>query len=385
MDIFTEDDLRDLVTMRSKNCVSMYMPAFRAGSETQQNPIRFKNLVAEAEEMLVARGMRPTEAASFLEPARRFLRNSAFWQYQAEGLACFISPGLVKMYRLPEHFPQKVMVSSRFHIKPMLPLLSGNTRFYLLILDTAGVKFFSGTRFMIDKIESEKIPRSMDETLGFDTMDKNTQFSSYPASISQSKVNVFGYGRQTDKKKINIMNYFYRVNGAIFELLQNSNDPLVIAGVEYLHPLYRETNTYPNLVETGIEQGCSDMSIEELHQRAWAVVEPLFQTSKIRDTTNYKILAGEKKSTAADDLRTIVTGAQHGRVATLFVTDGESVVWGRYDDSKQDIEIHPQEQPGDEDLLDRAAINTLLRGGTVYVVNPEEMPGKAPIAALLRY
>lgn len=42
------------------------------------------------------------------------------------------------------------------------------------------------------------------------------------------------------------------------------------------------------------------------------------------------------------------------------------------------------EEPGDEDLLNAAAIQTLLNGGTVYAVEPEQVPDTAPLAAIFR-
>ena len=38
-----------------------------------------------------------------------------------------------------------------------------------------------------------------------------------------------------------------------------------------------------------------------------------------------------------------------------------------------------------EDLLDLAAVQTLLHGGTIYAVEPEQVPGGGPLAALFRY
>jgi hypothetical protein len=35
--------------------------------------------------------------------------------------------------------------------------------------------------------------------------------------------------------------------------------------------------------------------------------------------------------------------------------------------------------------MDFAALHTLLNGGTVYAVAPEQVPGNAPVAAVLRY
>ncbi len=50
-----------------------------------------------------------------------------------------------------------------------------------------------------------------------------------------------------------------------------------------------------------------------------------------------------------------------------------------------EIQIHSEPQPGDEDLLDAAAIQTLMHGGVVYAVEPQKMPDEAAIAAVFRY
>ena len=52
--------------------------------------------------------------------------------------------------------------------------------------------------------------------------------------------------------------------------------------------------------------------------------------------------------------------------------------------SNRDL-LEPEPAPGDEDLLDLAAIQTILNGGTVYVVEPEQVPGQTLLAAVFRY
>jgi hypothetical protein len=50
-----------------------------------------------------------------------------------------------------------------------------------------------------------------------------------------------------------------------------------------------------------------------------------------------------------------------------------------------EVQLHQDAKPGDQDLLDSAAVQTLLNGGSVYAVQPERMPVEAPLAALFRY
>jgi hypothetical protein len=52
------------------------------------------------------------------------------------------------------------------------------------------------------------------------------------------------------------------------------------------------------------------------------------------------------------------------------------------------VEVHENHAPGDQDLLDLAAVETLAHAGDVYAVSPDKVPGPeaaGPVAALFRY
>ena len=101
------------------------MPAHRGGSE--ENPIRWRKHLAEAEERLVKAGCRAAEVKELLAPARRLLEDVAFWKNQSDGLAVFLAPQFLRLFRLPLAFQDRVIVANRFSIIPLLPLLTGNS------------------------------------------------------------------------------------------------------------------------------------------------------------------------------------------------------------------------------------------------------------------
>jgi hypothetical protein len=68
----------------------------------------------------------------------------------------------------------------------------------------------------------------------------------------------------------------------------------------------------------------------------------------------------------------------------LFVAVGVQR-WGFYDLETRTVHLHKEPEPGDEDLLDFAAVYTILNGGTVFALRPEEMPDQALLLALFRY
>jgi ribosomal protein L35 len=116
VDVLTRDELRTLVSRSAGPSVSIYMPAHRAGRAIRQDPIRLKNLLEEAEERLVAGGLRAPEARGLLGPGRKLLDDGMFWQYQSDGLAIFLSAETFRFYRLPFDFEELVVVADRFHM-----------------------------------------------------------------------------------------------------------------------------------------------------------------------------------------------------------------------------------------------------------------------------
>lgn len=174
MSVLSIDELKTLAENSQTPSISLYMPMQKAGPEIRQNPIRFKNLIREAEERLDAMEIDHTQALDLLQPAME-LDTSEFWEHQDHGLAIFISPQVFRYYQLPMEFAELVVVSDRFHLKPLLHLLNNDGRFYILALAQKDVRLFEGTRYSIQEIEVENMPKSLDEALQEDEIQKGMQ------------------------------------------------------------------------------------------------------------------------------------------------------------------------------------------------------------------
>jgi hypothetical protein len=165
-------------------------------------------------------------------------------------------------------------------------------------------------------------------------------------------------------------------------LLKEEQAPLVLAGVEYLLPIYREVNTYQYLLDGGITGNPEGLSSENLHRQAWAQVEPYFKREQEAAAARYRQLAGTGKT--SHDPKEIVPAAYHGRVESLFVAVGRQQ-WGDYDPGVNRVNLNSKAEPGSSDLLDLAATQTLLHGGSVFAVDPSDVPDEALLAAVFRY
>ena len=385
MDILSRDDLKQLSAKRNGLHVSLFMPTHRAGPETQQDPIRLKNLLGQAEERLIAAGLRAPEARARLEAASTLLQDGLFWQRQSDGLAVFISSEMTCHYRLPLDLEELVVVAGRFHLKPLLPLLSGDGRFYILAISQDQVRLLQGSRYTISEIEPQGVPDGLAEALRFNDPEKQLQFhtTTGPSGGKGERPAAFhGHGGVVQDDKVDIRRYFHKVDAGLQELLAGERVPLVLAAVDYLLPIYQEANSYNYLVEPGIVGNPDNLSAKELHRQAWAIVGPRFQEEREEAADRFRQLADT--GSASDNLVEIVPAAQRGRVDALFVAPG-SQQWGRFDPATNEIQLRQAAGPGDEDLIDLAAVQTFLNGGSVYAVEADQMPTGAAMAALFRY
>ncbi len=368
-------------------CISLFLPTHRMGTETQEDPIRFKNLLRRAEEELIQSGLRAPEARKILEPAQKLLSDSLFWSHQGDGLAAFLTAKNCAVYRLPYSVEEMVVVGNRFHLKPLLPLLSGDGRFYVLALSQNNVRLLQGTRYSISEVDLKGVPRSLADALKYDNPEKQLQFHTKTQHHNEGKGGrraaiYHGQGNGTDEAKDNILRYLRQVDSGLRDFLNDQNSPLILAGVGYLLPIYREANSYRHLLNGGIEGNPQKLSPEELHRKAWSLVEPYYK--KAEEAAAGLLREASGKGRTCEDLPEILSAARRGKVDILFVALDHSV-WGTYDPHADRTDVHERAFPGDEDLLDRAALETLSKGGTVFAVPAERVPLEAPLTALFRY
>jgi hypothetical protein len=385
MDILNPTDLKSLIAQQGKWCISLYIPTHRVGQEQQQDPIRLKNLLAEAETKLLANGLRRPEVQKLMRPAEELLWNKDFWRYQSEGLVIFLSNDFSVMYRLPREFEELLVIANNFHIKPLLPLLGRSGKFYILALSLNNVRLFEANPDTINEVKLN-FPTNMDEALWMDEPERYLNLHSGSVSTSQARggSGIFhGHGIGDEEKK-SILRFFYTVNDGLNTLIEDKTIPMVLAGVDYLLPIYREASTYNNVLDDAVIGNQDRENLKELHEEAWKIVKPIFEESQKKAYEKFEQLSGQQSVLATDDLTKVVKAAKFGQIETLFVPLGVQK-WGRYDAENNKVILEAEPSPENEDLLDYAAAETILNSGQVFAVPHEQLPGDGELAAILRY
>jgi hypothetical protein len=284
-----------------------------------------------------------------------------------------------RAYRLPWSFHEEVQVGGLFLVTPLLPLLHGEGRFFLLALSQKHVRLFQGTKFTVSEVELPGVPKNIEEAMRTHDRDEVLTFHTRPTSSGGWGAIFEGHGVGIDDAKDDLLRYFQQIDRGLHPLLNEKRVPLVLAAVDYLHPIYRQANTYAHLEEHGIDGNPDRMSGKELHDRAWAILRPQFEKGQQESIARYQQIV--KKGNATDDAAKIIPAAYRGELQTLFVSSNRSL-WGTLGKNKDQIAIHDQPQTADENLTNFAAVHSLRHGNSVHVLPSEEMPSGASMAAI---
>jgi hypothetical protein len=382
---FSQADLKHLINLSAHEtvCVSIYCPTHRAGTAIQQDPIRLKNLVRQAETQLTEQGMDAEWVARFLQPMQSLLVKESedeFWQHQQDGLAFFVTKDHFEIYQLSIPVEPEAFVGHRFFLKPLVPLLMQDNQFYLLALSQNQVRLMAGDRDRIHEVELAGIPGSLAEALRYDEPERQIQY--HTGTSGRVRPVYHGHGVGTTDNKDEIRRYLQQVNRGIHDMLSTATAPLVLAGVDYILAMYREVSDYPNILAEEITGNPDELTMPHLHQQAWQIVAPYFERSHQQAIAKFHDYRGTGQAT--EQLEDIVLASYHGQVDTLLIAVNQQR-WGQFDPQSNRIELHHQRAEEDDELLNLATINTLANSGVVYILEPDEMPGDGAIAAIFRY
>jgi hypothetical protein len=384
MDLLTKSDLERLSSRdHGGEHVSLFMPTHRFGSAIDADRIRWKNLVSGVENVLAERGMRRPDIQELLAPAWALEQNQLEWQYMSDGLAMFLRPGQDdETYRVPVAVPEIATVGDRFVVGPLLRILTGDEHFLLLALSQREMRLLEGSRDWVEEVVLPEVPSSLRDVV--EPPDPRSDTMAYPMTGRGGRAVFYGHGAADDEFKQDEVERFMRqVADGLDGYLSRLDLPMVLVGLDQLVSTYRGVNRYQHVLDDAVVQNPDELSAEELHAAAWPVVAERVREDKQRLVARFEELHGTGTASAEPDK--IEEAAAHGRVETLFMS-AEPSCWER--DPTGPPNVH---QLGTDDgfahceLLDRAAVDTLTRGGTICTVTGSPVPGGGEIAAVFRY
>ena len=381
MDYFGRDQLKELFEVDTAPAVSIYMETHRNGAEVAAQPLRLRAAIDEARGILAGDDVDGVD--DVLAPLEALIGDQEFWRHQADGLALFASRDFGRLYRLPVRVRNMVVVGPTFHTKPLIEFLQAPERFWVLSVTQKEVRMWEGTTTELAPVNLHVVPTSLQEALGTEVVSDRLNLRS-PRGKGSAPI-FHGHGAGKDDTKQELEKFFRAVDAGVRDLLADEISPIILAAVDYYHPIYRSVSKLENLADEGIVGSISAWDEGRIHAAAWPIAQKSVERKLDVALDLWESSYGRGK--AESDLAVIARLAVAGRIRLLLAENGRTV-WGRIDRTTGDIEVI-REGGSDPhgaavDLLDELAELTIQFGGRALVLSGQKMPTDTGLAAVLR-
>lgn len=388
MEMLTPQVFRRLVETTDAWCITLLMPTHPTGRDIKQDPIRFKNLLEQAETLLIDRGQRPADARGRLDPLRQLIHDTSFWADRREGLALFCLPKETFIYAVPIHLSEQIVIGHSPYLVPLIPLITEDTRFYILALSPKQVRLLEATRHTVREVELPGWPENFKQLAAFIEEEPQIQFHTKAApygGVRGGRAAVFhgqGGGADSSVHKQRLQEYCRLIDDRVQKTIGENTAPLILACDERLAAIYRNASDYTSIVEQPIAGNPNILQDDELCMKAWQIIKPHIEKSHDLAVANY--YEATINGRAADKLETVLPAAADGRVATLLLA-AEEKAWGSYNSELHEVNVHVKPMVDDEELLNSAMIAAYRQGASLYLLPKERMPDHKSAVAMLRY
>lgn len=382
-DIPVFEHLKPLLGDHPPPCLSLYQPTFRQFPDSQQNPVRYRNLLKQLR-AAVEQKHRGIDLGALFEPFERLGDDVGFWAHPQDGIAIFGAPGFFHRQKVQRKVPEIIVVNEHLYLKPLVRVFQSEDTYQLLALDRGGIRLYQGNRYVLDEVVmAPSVPRTIDEALG---PDAPVQGVAREASFGQGKGGQkasahHGHGSKLDDVELDMARFFRVVDRAITEAHSKPSAlPLILVALPEYHAPFREISHNPCLLDEGIHTNAGAHTREWLRDEAWRVMEPRYHARLEQLLDLYG--AARARGMGTDDLTHALEFATDGRVGTLLV-EAERRIPGTVDGhiphrtDGNDV--------GESDLLDDLAERVLRTGGQVIVAPQSSMPSATGLAAVFRY
>ena len=356
-----------LLVNRHPASVSIYLPTDPVSANVAER-IEFGNLAAAAVEQLRAGGVAKREVVAIEEEHGDLIDDEEFWRYQARSLATFATPDGLTTFRLPNRLSSAVEVSDRFHLKPLLRAVTFPRVALVLALAQGSVRLIEVAADVAPtQVRVPDLPQDAASAVG-----RSSLADRAPVRRIQG----------SEGRKLRLRQYSRHIEQALRPILNGLDVPLILAAAEPLDSIFRSVNSYPYLARTSIAGNPERKSDAELAASARGVLDALYAEELA--LTRERFAGRIDEGRALLDIGDVARAATHGAIDTVLV-DIDAVVSGSIDEQQGTVTLSSTADAEDYGVVDEIARRAWLAGGTVLAIREEDIPGRGPVAAILRY
>jgi hypothetical protein len=387
-DIPTLEEFKSLAQIKGEVCVSVYLPVSPLVQNIRANRIAFRDLARETLAQLRETGVDKRKIVDFEErfdhlaglerdvqdedKIRKLQRGKpdpfdTFWHYQAHGLAVLSTPGMMRIFRLPNSPKPLAEVADRLHLTPLIRAMTSPHDIFVLALAEESVRLIHAyVNFPSVRLQIPELPGNAEQA---------ARRPSVHVRAPRGRL------QNLEGEKVLLHKYVSKVEQAIHSVFAGLNTPLVVAAAEPLASMYRSLNSYPGLAEETIDGNPDQKTDAELEDAAIPILDRLYSREVKAAIALYDQLKPRRGTT---DVSHAAHAATAGAVEQLLV-DLDAVVPGLVSDVDGSVIYSASDDAETYSVVDEIARRALSTGARVLGARREELPDRAPLTAILRY
>jgi len=374
------EKIHDLIRS-SGPCITLLVPPYRPGEQSKPIAGMVRTNLQVARHQLEERNIAGNITDLLLEPLEELARDPDFLAGSHWSRVIFRSRDVLRQFTLTDAVKPGLFVGGYFEVRPILAELDLPAEFYVLKISKKSVDLHRSAALNEEPLKLPAgVPQTLEEALEFERPDHDLENRSVAGASTGSMPGVrFGTGSGRETQSAYLADFYKAVDRGVRELLGLRNAPLVLAGVDEDTALYRAHNRYANLLARSVSGNQAGSLLENgTLQKAYEIV----RADRAERAVNALLDAKERVAPArfTTGLSGILRAAVEGRVARLYI-DQAARMFGLFEGARRSGRWNW----GEEDLLNIAAVETLLEGGSAYSLPTGRIPDGAPIAAILRY
>jgi Bacterial archaeo-eukaryotic release factor family 11 len=367
VDIPTFPEFKALAATRGDACVSIYLPTTPLSQRTTASRVELKNLAGAVLEQLRAVGFDKRRSASIGEQLEDLEADDAFWTHQAHSLAVLATPDAVCTFRLPNRLTAMAEVSDRFHLKPLIRAITFPHEAFILALSENSVRLVEAVAELpAQEVKVADLPASAADAVK-------------RASVNERSPR--GRLQGAEGQKVLLRQYARQVDAALRPVLAGRDTPLILAATGPLEPIFRSVNTYPGLVEATISMSPDRTSDAEVAAAARPILDQIYARELDAARALFESRKGQGRATS--DISDAARAATFGAIELLMI-DIDEVVPGTVNEAGA-VTLAQGPSATTYGVVDETARRALLTGARVLGVRKDDIPGRAHLAAILRY
>jgi hypothetical protein len=357
-------DVRQVQQAMGYPCISITLPTHRTSPQTQQDPVRVKNLVREAADRLLEEF--PKREMEPLLIRLEKLAESIDYNNLLDGLVLYANQDYSRSFMLPFSVSERVVIDDTFFTRNLVHALNHTTRYWVLALSEKPTRLYEGVRDTLVEVQDEGFP-----------MEHNMPGGSKKLPGGPG-VRKSAYRDEYHRK------FFRQVDSALKTFMDDDRLPLVVVGVDRYHAFFDEVTNYQELIFGRITGNHDKTSAHELSKMVWPLVEDKFAAK--RDQMLGELRKAVSDRVVATEINDIWRKASEGRGHRLLVEENFHFP-ARLDETGQ--HLTPAEDITAPDVIDDAVdeiIETVISmGGEVTFMDDGQLENHQRMALILRY